>query len=32
MKDYQPVSFARQCNCGISVFGDHKPPVGSGNR
>ena len=28
VKDYRPLSFTRQCNCGLSVFGKREPPVG----
>ncbi len=28
MKDYQPLNFSKQCNCGVEVFDDREPPVG----
>ena len=27
-KDYQPVSLARMCNCGLDVYKGHTPPIG----
>ena len=29
MKDYRPLDLSKRCNCGIKVFGDRKPPLGS---
>ncbi len=27
-RDYGPLSIAKQCNCGLELFADRKPPVG----